>query len=599
MAVIDLTTGSVGASETMGPVRRVIDLETGAFKTTGEQDDVDIGIDSNGALPLDSLGDVGQGLRGAAIKQGIDPSGGPQDDQVAGILQPAARVVTGAIAEPLAGLAGLASAPFVGAEKAAENIASVRNALTFDVTSEIGQSNLRAVAGLLDKGVEASSIPAIFAAGELLTGQGPEQAVQTFVDVGEKGVSETLGQRVFEETESPVLAAVAQSLPTAALEAVGVKGLKTVKAIPVKGGKLSSNVAEAITQAAPDIKTIKTRATAAYNELDKLGVKVKPAAYESFANKLSARLKKEGLDPTLHPKTTAALKRITDDIGQAKTATELETLRKIAKGAASSIEPPDARLGGMIVRGIDDGLDSLSEQIGGKFKEARALSQRAFKSQAITDMIEDASHTASGMENGLRIEARKLLKNKKRRRGFTNDELAALRQIEQGTTAANMTKFLGKFGISEGQATSMLGASIGIGGGGAIGAAFGPGGAAIGAVTVPALGQIAKKTAQRITLRNTKFADDLVRAGKDAKSITRAYLKHTPIANRNVSDLTDLLIETNLKPGDIRGLPGSASPARKLFADAAFFANAIKRRVGQAASVTVIASPPLDEPGDQ
>jgi len=56
----------------------------------------------------------------------------------------------------------------------------------------------------------------------------------------------------------------------------------------------------------------------------------------------------------------------------------------------------------------------------------------------------------------------------------------------------------------------MLGASIGIGGGGAIGSAFGPGGAAVGALTVPALGQIAKKTAQRITLNNTKYADDLV-----------------------------------------------------------------------------------------
>jgi hypothetical protein len=236
-------------------------------------------------------------------------------------------------------------------------------------------------------------------------------------------------------------------------------------------------------------------------------------------------------------------------------------------------------------------LDTLSSQIGGKFKEARALSQRAFKSQAITDMIENASHTASGMENGLRIEARKILKNKKKRRGFTNDELSALRTIEQGTTSANTAKFLGKFGISEGQATSMLGASIGIGGGGAIGSFFGPGGAAIGALGVPALGQMAKKTAQRITLNNTKFADDLVRSGKNAKEITKSYIKNTPISKRNVSDLTDLLLDANLNPSAIKGMPSSKSAAGKMIDDSIHFANEIKRRAKQAGSVAVIAAP--------
>ena len=268
---------------------------------------------------------------------------------------------------------------------------------------------------------------------------------------------------------------------------------------------------------------------------------------------------------------------------------------KNAKGAANDVDKTDARLGSIIINELDSGIDKLASQIGGKFREARGLAQRAFKSEDIADMIENASHTASGLENGLRIEARKILKNKKRRRGFTKDELSALSQIEQGTTTANMAKFLGKFGISEGQATSMLGASIGIGGGGAIGATFGPVGAAIGALTVPAIGQIAKNTAQRITLNNTKFADDLVRAGKNSKDITRAYLKHTPIADRKVSDLTDLLLDVDLTPADIRALPSSKTVAGKLSSDAVFFANEIKRRAKQAGSAALIAQPELQE----
>ena len=514
--------------------------------------------------------------------------------EVVGGLEAAGTVLSSAIAEPIAGLAGLITSPFVGIEEATRNIQAVRDFITITPETKEGKRNLKAIGDLVGKGVNLANIPTsgLVGIGEILAGQGVDQAVSSIEKVQKEGLSGVLGQRVLDATGSPELAAIAHSLPTAALEALGVKGLKTAK---LSRARLSSDIAEAIQQAAPDIKTLKAKVTSAYNDLDNLGIRVQPKVYEIFANTLNARLKKEGIDPTLHPKSSAVINRIMDDIGQSKRPSELETLRKIAQGAAASIEKPDARLGTMIINEIDKGLDSLSSQVGGKFKEARALSQRAFKSQTITDMIENATHTASGMENGLRIEARKILKNKKKSRGFTADEMKALRQIEEGTTAANTAKFLGKFGISEGQSTSMLGASIGIGGGGALGAVFGPLGAATGALTVPAIGQLAKKTAQRITLNNTKFSDDLVRAGKDAKEITKAYLKHTPIDSRRVSDLTDIFLDANLSPADIRRLPLSKTPAGKLAADAAYFAIEINRRIKQAGSVGLIVSPPLEE----
>ncbi|RKW71284.1 hypothetical protein, partial [Bacillus sp. L75] len=71
----------------------------------------------------------------------------------------------------------------------------------------------------------------------------------------------------------------------------------------------------------------------------------------------------------------------------------------------------------------------LSAEVGGKFKNARGLAQRAFKAQDMEDLIENASLQASGFENGLRIGARQLLKNKKRVKGYTIDEKAALRGL--------------------------------------------------------------------------------------------------------------------------------------------------------------------------
>lgn len=504
--------------------------------------------------------------------RGVLPEGFAVDNQeastaekIGGGLETAAVIGSSAIAEPIAGVAGAITAPFVGIDEAVKNIESVRELLTINPRSDQSKQQLQAI------------------------GKAIEPIAKTL-----KKVESTLGNSVLNATGSPELAAVAHSLPTAALELLGVKGLRSSKS-PLKGEKLSNNVAEAIKQAAPDIETIKKAKNLAYNELDNFGVKVQSKVYDNFADKLAIYLKKEGIDPTLTPKSTAALKRIIDEKGSPKSLQELDIIRKIAKGAANDIDKSESRLGTIIVDQLDTGIEKLSDEIGGKFKEARGLAQRGFKSQAIDDMIENATHTASGMENGLRIEARKILKNPKRKRGFTSDELRALKEIDLGTTSANIAKFFGKFGISEQQATSMLGVSVGVGGGGALGSMFGPVGAGVGAIAAPTIGQIAKKTAQRITLNNTKFADDLVRSGKSAKRVARAYLKHTPSKDRNVNDLTDLLLDPNLNIKDIKALPNSKTPVGKLMADAKFFAEEIKRRSKQAASAAVITTPQVQE----
>lgn len=496
-------------------------------------------------------------------------------ENLLGGVEVAGTIVSSALAEPIAGVVGGLEAAargignFVGLSdsdaigESVKTINTIRDALTFNPKSKEGKAQIKAI-------------------GEFI-----QPAAEVFGDV-----ESALGSATLKATDSPALAAIAHSLPTAALELLGVKGLKGSK---FKNAKLSGNVAEAIQQAAPDIQTIKNRTRQAYQELDSLGIKVKPKAYERFAINLQSKLVKEGLDKDLTPKSSAAINRIVDDIGLAKSPSELETMRKIANSAARSIEAPDARLGSIIVDEIDSALDSLSSEIGGQFKQARGLAQRGFKSQSITDMIENASHTASGMENGLRIEARKILKNKKKRKGFTPDEIASLKQIEQGTTASNAAKFLGKFGISEGQATSMLGFSIGAGGGGALGSVFGPAGAATGAVGVPLLGQVAKKTAQRLTLDSAKFADDLARSGKNAKAVVRTYLKHTPMKDRNVSDLTDLLLDNNLKLDTIKTLPSSKSEVGKLISDAKFFAEEIKRQSKNIASAGLITTPKIQQ----
>lgn len=482
-------------------------------------------------------------------------------DKALGVAETALTAASSAVAEPVAGLAGIAGAVLPGKEgQGAEWVEGTREALTYQPKTRTGQEYTQAVG----------------------------EALQPVGEVIE-GTEKALGDAVFNVTGSPVLAAGASAIPSAALEYLGVKtkGLKADMPDAPKGG---------ITAIAPTIQQIENRARDIYTELDNLGVRVKPSVYDSFVNRISEKVAKQGIDADLHPKSTAVMRRLREEMGSEKRLTDLETLRRVAKAAADSIDPAESRMGTIIINELDNGLDSLSETIGGQYKGARQLWSRAKKSSQISDMIEMASNAASGFENGLRVEARKILGNKKKSRGFTADELAALKQVAQGTTAGNIAKFLGKFGISENQATSMLGASIGAGGGAAIGSAFGgAAGAGIGALTLPLIGQIAKRTASNITQGNAKYADALVRAGGNGREIIKAYLRNTPKSQRNSGDLTALLLDPNVTPESLVNAPFGD----KLVKDAIYYAQQVRNQAVNSASAGIMAAPAIEAENDK
>lgn len=137
----------------------------------------------------------------------------------AGVAEAALTLGSGMIAEPLAGLAGLASAPFVGAERASEIIGGAREAMTYQPRTEAGQ---RAVMGV----AESAPVQAI--------GKGLQTAEQTLGDIGF-------------EVAGPVGGAIGASLPTAALEALGLKGVGKIR-----GAKKVTGITDEIAQKLDD-----------------------------------------------------------------------------------------------------------------------------------------------------------------------------------------------------------------------------------------------------------------------------------------------------------------------------------------------------------
>lgn len=439
--------------------------------------------------------------------------------EIVGGVETAAALGSAALAEPLAGFAGLGALPTGGSEAGAQDIAQIREEMTFQPRTAAGQRNIQAIGKVL------SPIAKKFEEAET-----------------------TLGDATFEETGSSALAAAATTIPTLGAELAGIGLFKGI----LKGGaklKVAGQekaITKAIGEAAPTTDELFSTSSAIFKEIDELGVTVQQSAYNQLVRKLQAIGKKRGIDKDITPDSAKALKRFEELQGSEVPLTDLDTLRKVTQGAASSIKRPDKAIAVQMIDAIDEFLETAGtkglkgpegsvEQIGSRYRVARQLWGRARRSEDITNAIEAAKETASGFENGIRIELRKIIKRNAKTKYYNAAEIKEMQKVVRGTKGANIAKLIGKLGFSENQATSFLGGSIGAAAGAQI---AGP----IGAFAVPFIGTLSKRLATRLTKGNAKFAEQVVRAGKDARAITKAYFDNTPKAKRSTAELNELLL---------------------------------------------------------
>lgn len=215
-------------------------------------------------------------------------------------------------------------------------------------------------------------------------------------------------------------------------------------------GVVSSNAAR---NAAPTTTDIRTAANNIYTNAKNAGVEISAPAYTNLSDDIAATLKAEGFHPKLHPKIDGVL----DSLGEVKGKTvqlgELERLRRVAGIAARSIDADERRIASIALDKIDDFMDNLSPQqttsgnpaVAGTLSEARSLWAKLKKSDKIDELIERAKNRAT-TQNGnyaasLRAEFQALLKNKKALRGFTKEEITAIKKVARlgpgtGTLAA-------------------------------------------------------------------------------------------------------------------------------------------------------------------
>lgn len=294
------------------------------------------------------------------------------------------------------------------------------------------------------------------------------------------------------------------------------------------GGVAANRIGQPSSQKLPTAAEIKQ--SAGYNQLDSAmrNARLTKDAYQTIVRDIWDEAQNFGLTTDLKSRFGTTLR---DFLKRAETSGgaslhDLELLRRSLRNAAgNTLDKASQTLSAKLIDKLDDAVDALSAQqiassgatgrpVVEALKEAREVYRTGMKAQMVEDAIQRAQAAASGVENGLRVEFRKLVNNPRLARNFTEAERTAIRQVAEGNFTTNALRFLGTFGFPIDQGRNWLGA---IGGstavGGLAGSLFGPGvGTAIGSA-VALGGTAAKYGASKATQNLANVAEALVKAG--------------------------------------------------------------------------------------
>jgi hypothetical protein len=388
------------------------------------------------------------------------------------------------------------------------------------------------------------------------------------------------GEFVADKTGLPSLGA---GIKTVADIAPGIIGARSVPKGGSRGGdnytqtRMDVPTTEQLTQASRD----------AYKAGKESGVVVPAEGYTKALATTRDLVKTEGIDPTLHPKSTAVMRRLEEADGKELSLQEAETLRKIALDAEDDLNPvtrqptPDARLAGKIVDELDEQIDALSVN-----SPARALWARSRRSQMIDQAIHraeiraGANYTQAGMETALRQEFKTLALNPRRMRGLTQEQKAAVEKVAKGGKLENTLRQIGKFDPTAGFFPAAAAIASGA-------AAIPTGGASL---LLPAAGFAAKRGATAMNARNVDKAREslvgrglpnVVQPSRGAPTLPNAVQQGLLGGPRTAASIRSDIARLQSRAGNLpRGTRPDAPEARMLFQELSVLSEELARAEG-------------------
>jgi len=305
----------------------------------------------------------------------------------------------------------------------------------------------------------------------------PQSRGERMLEAGAGGISSTLAQlpalmKLGQQTVSPVTREVSKRLaeaPKAQVAASAPSAATAQYVTEATGSPLAGMIAGVTTAApfgmtatrkakgAPTAEQLAQESTNLFNRASESGVLFQSDAFINRMDKIGKDLRTEGYTPKAYPKIASALEELTNP-ATPKDFTELQSLRKIIKGAQASADPQERRLASILVDDFDNTILNAPDTalIGGSkesvqmWKDARSAYSKLKKSEIFEDMLNNAEldkskFTASGAENSMAQQLRQLAKNDKKMRLFTKQEQESIENAAKGGTTQNLLKFYGRF----------------------------------------------------------------------------------------------------------------------------------------------------------
>lgn len=315
-------------------------------------------------------------------------------------------------------------------------------------------------------------------------------------------------------------------VPAAASEASG----QATKGTPYEpfaraGGALLGGLAEGAGEgflaskadAVPTAADLKSQANSLYQGVRDAKISVSKDAYGDLVKDINSAVKEAGTHPKLHPKVAGALESLDEVKGADVPLGDLERLRRVVKGAASSIEPDERRVAGVALGKIDNFIDNLSpEQVSSgdasaaaKLSDARDLWARLRKSEVIDDAMERAQNSAraqtGNLAAGLRDQFKSLSNNAKVMRQFSPAEQDAIKQVARVGPITGPMAALGAM-----RPRGIMGAAE------LVGALANPESAALPLAATGGAGFLAQKGLNAMTAANAARVAAMIRMGQGA-----------------------------------------------------------------------------------
>lgn len=274
----------------------------------------------------------------------------------------------------------------------------------------------------------------------------------------------------------------------------------------------------------PSQRELFDQASSDFKAMRETGVDYLAQAVRDHAQTIKTKLEQEGFDPEVAGKTHKILDKLSSPPeGSVANIKGLHSARKtFGKIAQNFNDPSDQSAASQAIKGLDEFISTADEAavVAGTAADASDLLKSgnanfaaAKRAETLTDLTDaaqlraNAANSGANSGNTTRQRIASLLLNDKASSGYSPEEIAALRGVNEGSFAANATRRAGNMlGGGGGIGASM----IGLGGAG-LGVLSGSPEATVAGAALPLAGSISRQISNYLTERALRVAEEGVR----------------------------------------------------------------------------------------